>query len=145
MHHEGNFDECWEKAGGWYEEKAISKEEFKEFKLKGGFEKGDIFFILGTKPEKLKVGDVIIFEAGRQNPLIHRVVNLDPLQTKGDNWRTNSQQLDEEKNIEKHQLTGKATIVRVPYIGWIKLIGADIWNKALYGRNFRYVPEGLCK
>ena len=122
MHHEGDFNEWWTKSENWYENKQISKEEFQEFPSKNGFEKGDIFFILGTKKEDLKIGDVIVFEAGRQNPIIHRVVGLNPLQTKGDNWKTNSGQLGGEKNIKENQLIGKAIFKIAPYLGWGKLI-----------------------
>jgi signal peptidase I len=118
MYHENNFDSWWEIHESWYEEKEITKENFENFKLKNGFNKGDIFFIVGTKKENLEIGDVIIFNANGR-PIIHRVVNLEPLQTKGDN---NYGQLSIEENIMEEQIMGKATIVRVPYLGWVKLI-----------------------
>lgn len=126
MHHNGNlfsdYDIWWENGGDWYEEGGIQKKEFQEFPSHNGFNKGDIFFIIGTKTEKLEIGDIIVFDGGRKNPIIHRVVGLNPLQTKGDNWRTNSGQLGGERNIKENQLIGKAIFKIAPYLGWGKLI-----------------------
>lgn len=140
MHHNGNlvsdFDSWWEKGGKWYEDSGITKQEFQEFPSKNGFNKGDIFFIIGTKPEKLNIGDIIVFNGGRKNPIIHRVVGLNPLQTKGDNWKTNSGQLRGEQNIQENQLIGKAVFKLAPYLGWGKLI---------FFEKLKPVPErGLC-
>jgi translation elongation factor EF-1alpha len=41
-----------------------------------GFNKGDILLIIRANPEKLKVGDIIIFNAEQTNPVIHRIVSI---------------------------------------------------------------------
>ena len=63
------------------------------------------------------IGDVLIFQINRKHPIIHRIVSLNPLQTKGDH---NSGQLPEEKNISDNQIIGIA-IGKIPYIGWPKV------------------------
>lgn len=119
-----NKDEYWQACGEWYEQNAnISKEQFNSFKLSNGFRKGDLIIIFGVK--NVKVGDVIIFNGGRSNPIIHRVISLNPIQTKGDH---NQAQLNEEKNISQDQIIGKA-VAKIPYIGWIKLFFVEIMNK----------------
>jgi len=131
MYHEGNFitdyDEWW---GYWdeqnkYSQFDISKEDFQDFSFKKGFNKGDILFILGTKPEKIEIGDIIIFQTQRSTPIIHRVVSI----TKQDQEYTfstigdhNNGQLNSEKTISEDQLIGRAVLRAVPYLGWGKLI-----------------------
>lgn len=122
----GNFDEWWDTHSDKYSELDITKEQFKEFIFKKGFNKGDILFIIGENPKDIKVGDVIIFNAGRQNPLIHRVIKIETnengektYETIGDN---NNGQLTIEKNIKENQIVGKAVFKLAPYIGWVKLI-----------------------
>lgn len=128
MYHEGNlfsnFDEWWKDHDNKYSQKQIIKSQFQEFIFKNGFNKGDILFIIKAKPEKLKVGDVIIFNANYRNPIIHRVINIEnqngeySFSTIGDN---NNGQLSLEKNIKEDQLVGKAVFKLAPYLGWIKL------------------------
>ena len=119
MYHGMGFDNWWGKAGSWYEEKGIYQGAFEEFGLKGGFSKGDIFFVLGTKEENLKIGDIIIFGSG-----------INPLQTKGDNNRgqfsnsegiVNPEKIDE-TNIQESQIIGKVVNFKIPFLGWVKLI-----------------------
>jgi len=128
MYHGQDFDSWWTQQGNWYEDKGITKEQFKEFPIKNGFNKGDIFFVLGTKKQKLEVGDTIIFTAGTANrPIIHRIVSTEPLATKGDHnlvqfTASNNAEKIDETNIKENQLVGKVTIIRIPLVGWIKLI-----------------------
>lgn len=131
MYHGGNlfsnYDSWWETHEEKYSEFSITKQQFERYKLNKGFNKGDILFILGVKPEKIKLGDIIIFNSGTQNPIIHRVVQINfdnqtkeySFSTIGDN---NNGQLEIEKNIQANQLVGKAVFKLAPYIGWIKLI-----------------------
>jgi hypothetical protein len=129
MYHEGNllsnYDNWWESQESKYEPFDITKEQFKKFIFKKGFNKGDILFIVGTKPEKLKVGDVVIFAANEKNPIIHRIVKTTDMggnylfSTIGDH---NSGQLSYEKNIKEDQLIGRAVFKLAPYLGWGKLI-----------------------
>jgi len=114
-----------------YTDFGLTYENTSSWVLKNGFNKGDIIFVLG--PKNLKVGDVIIFNGGQSNPIIHRIVNIknEIYSTKGDN---NFGQLVVEKSIPKNQIVGKA-IFKVPFIGWIKLIFFD-WMKPVEQRGF---------
>ena len=94
------------------------------FSLKNGLNKGDSLLVTGNKNPKL--GDIIIFDAGSQHPLIHRVVSLSPLATKGDH---NSGQLKkgyppglDETNIPLDAIVGQARFKIIPLLGWVKLI-----------------------
>src|SRR3989344_1512266 len=69
MEHNGNFDEFWLRQGGWYENHGITKQEFMNYPLKNGFNKGDIIFLYGTS--KIRKGDVIVFRGNSKNPIIH--------------------------------------------------------------------------
>lgn len=135
MHHPGGFfgntfgttaaaDLWWEQAGGWYEERNFTRENLSSWSFRTGMEKGDIIVVFGTSPEKLMVGNVIIFNAGQRYPIIHRIVKITEtnegkiFETKGDN---NAGQLSIEKEISEEQIIGKA-IFKIPKLGWIKLI-----------------------
>lgn len=128
MYHGQDFEGWWNKNRNWYENREIHVEDFEEFPLKNGFNKGDIFFVLGVEKEEIEVGDVIIFSAGENNrPIIHRVVKLNPLQTKGDHnsiqfTKSNNAEKIDETNIKEEQLIGRVTSARVPLLGWFKLI-----------------------
>lgn len=123
----GSFDKWYDKHEDKYSEFDIAYNEFEDFKMKKGFNKGDILFIVGTKPEKIEVGDIIIFTANTQNPVIHRVIKINEnnetgeltFSTIGDN---NNGQLNVERNISEDQIMGKASIRIAPFIGWGKLI-----------------------
>jgi hypothetical protein len=129
MYHQGNllsnFDEWYERHDEKYSEFIINKLDFKDFPFKKGFNKGDILFIVGTSPEKLKIGDVIVFYGNQKNPIIHRIINIQEqnntliFSTIGDN---NQGQLSVEKQIKEEQIIGRAVFRLVPYIGWGKLI-----------------------
>lgn len=144
MYHKGNllsdYDEWWQNHESKYLDYEIEKEEFENFKFKNGFNKGDILFVIGAKPEKLKIGDTIIFNTNQKNPIIHRIIDIREennekiFSTIGDN---NNGQLVFEKNIQVEQLVGKAVFKIAPYIGWVKLIFYD-WNKPSSER-------GMCK
>lgn len=99
--------------------------------LKRGFDKGDIILVLG--PKNIETGDVIIFEAGQRNPIIHRVIFIDEqgYTTKGDN---NLGLLPYESGINQEQVLGKA-VFKIPYLGWIKLIFFD-WKNDVERRGF---------
>lgn len=129
MYHEGNvlsnYDNWWQEHETKYSKYDMEKEEFENFKFKNGFDKGDILFIIEAKPEKLKIGDVIIFSTKQKNPVIHRIIEIENqngeyiFSTIGDN---NNGQLSFEKNIKQEQLIGKSIFKIAPYIGWGKLI-----------------------
>ena len=131
MHHKGNmfgsFDDWWMRHESKYSEFYITKYTFENSIFKRGFTKGDILFIVGTKPEKIEIGDVIIFEGGQKNPIIHRVIEIEKdsesnkyiFSTIGDN---NEGQLSIETKISEDQVIGKAVFRIAPYLGWGKLI-----------------------
>lgn len=131
MYHDSDFENWWQRNAAWYENKGIEKSDFENFPLKNGFSKGDIMFVWGRG--QVKTGDVIIFKPNAEslapNPIIHRVVTESPVGTKGDNGKTNSDQLRkntnaqmlDETDISKEQVVGKA-VFKIPLIGWVKLI-----------------------
>lgn len=129
-----NFDEYWTYCGDWYENKGISYDEFKDFPLNRGFDKGDVIVLRGTQPENVEVGDVLVFMSGRAYPIIHRVVGVDESQgeyvfeTKGDH---NPNQITDpgldETNIKSEVVLGEG-FFRIPYVGYVKILAVDTIN-----------------
>ncbi len=129
MYHEGNvfsdYDSWWQNHESKYFGFEVTKQNFENFIFKNGFSKGDILFIAKANPDKLVVGDVIIFDGERKNPIIHRVIEISEdseqrtFSTIGDN---NDEQLHIELDIRENQLIGKAVFRITPWIGWGKLI-----------------------
>jgi len=149
MYHEGNFftnyDNWWDHSESKYQDFDITKEQFQEFSFKKGFDKGDILFVIKANPDKLKVGDIIIFQTTRATPIIHRIVSIQENQETGEKTFStigdhNNAQLAVEKTIKEDQLIGKAQLRLVPYIGWIKLIffehSQPQINKGFCDRNY---------
>ena len=132
MEHNGAFDNWWETQGSWYASNGISKEDFSNFVLKNGFNKGDIMVLRGKQPENIKVGDIIVFWSSRKDPIIHRVVKKWQengayyFQTKGDNNPSSIKNpfLDE-TNISQEQIVGNA-VVKIPLLGYIKILFVDV-------------------
>lgn len=137
MEHDYDFDRWWDSSalcgsgqctqGDFYREFGITKTGFLEFRLKNGFNRGDVMFLRGIKPSSMKVGDVIVFKSGRPDPIIHRVIKVWKadgryyFQTKGDhNSRSLGGSSLNEMQISEEQVIGKA-MFRVPYLGWIKI------------------------
>jgi signal peptidase I len=120
-----SFDNYWDVCGSWYENRGISKDEFRSFPFKNGFDKGDVIVL--WRPTNIKVGDVLVFRANKAQPIIHRVVNISDgfYQTKGDhNSRSISSGLEETK-ISEDRIYGKG-LVRVPYLGWMKILFVEV-------------------
>jgi signal peptidase I len=145
MYHKGhflsNFNSWYDAHQAKYLSIEISKDRFAKFSMKKEFAKGDILFVVGVKPERVKIGNVIIFNANYSNPIIHRVVQINQthegeyvFSTLGDN---NNGQLNLEKQIYSDQIIGKAVFNIVPYLGWAKLVFFE----------FRKAPQerGFCK
>lgn len=132
MEHQGvGFDEWWASNEDYYLAINITKADFSDYNFKNGFNRGDIMFLVGKKPEAVNVGDVIVFQSGKPYPIIHRVILKDNkamwvFQTKGDNNRAQitDSELDETQVLEK-QLLGKA-VFRVPYLGYVKIWFVDL-------------------
>jgi signal peptidase I len=83
------------------------------------FYKGDMMFVRSYYDgESMEIGDIIVFEADRPYPIIHRVYNitLNGIMTKGDNNPSADPWLTPVKNIY-----GKV-ILKVPLLGWLKII-----------------------
>jgi|TARA_Y100000034_G_scaffold122476_1_gene167967 signal peptidase I len=138
MYHNGNLLSNYNEWLQDHEEKysEFEIENFKDFKFKKGFNKGDILLVTGANPEKLKVGDVVIFDGGANHPIIHRIIEINgnTFSTIGDN---NNGQLSFEKNISTEKIIGKAKFKIAPYVGWLKLIFFE--NKKPSSE------KGLCK
>ena len=111
MYHESKFDSWWEKNSEWYEDRNITKEDFKNYPIMGGLNKGDIVFIVGRGG--YNGGDIIVFNANRRYPLIHRIVYTTPsIGTKGDN---NFDQLPQEGKINEDAILGRAVFRMVDF------------------------------
>ncbi|MFP4567940.1 MAG: signal peptidase I [Candidatus Woesearchaeota archaeon] len=124
-----SFDVWWSVCGKWYEENTnISFEEFKSFPMTRGFNKGDIILLVGTN--NLEVGDVIVFQAAKEYPIIHRIINIseDNIVTKGDNNQglIVDSQLNE-RRVSPSVVLGKAYL-RIPYLGYVKIWFTDFIN-----------------
>src|SRR3989344_2072339 len=130
MSHDASFDRWWESQKEWYTERDINKEDFKEYSFKNGFNKGDIMFLKGATMEKVKIGDVIVFDGSLQDPIIHRVVRkysengIGYVQTKGDHNSDSNVGLREDK-ITKDRIIGRA-FFRIPWFGLVKMSAVNL-------------------
>ena len=142
MQHDGSFDTWWQSNAQCNKEQCtqaehylqynITKDEFKSFKFKNGFNKGDIMVLYGSNPKNINVGDVIVFQSKRPDPIIHRVVKKWEIdgkvyfKTKGDHNTDSieSASLDETNTPQNHVI-GKA-VVKIPYLGWIKIAAVNL-------------------
>jgi len=137
MEHNGDFDSWWSSQAtcsygrctqaDWYAEKDISKDDFLNFPMRSGFDKGDIIILRGADYENLHIGEVIVFQSGLAYPIIHRVVEKDDvISTKGDH---NTKQITDpklnEKYISKDKLIGRAWL-RIRWLGYIKIWFVDL-------------------
>ena len=152
MHHGLDFDNYWDNGGDWYQQNGVSKDLFSKFPMRNGFNKGDIMVLRGVDSQDVDVGDIIVFVSHRQtprpDPIIHRVVNRSEesgevvLQTKGDNFRTNTAPINgcdmsgclDETDIKGNQIIGKA-FIRVPYLGYVKIWAVEF---ACLFNNFNF-------
>ena len=131
MDHEGNFDQWWDNHEDFYLERLITKQQFEMYPLKKGFSKGDVIILTGTNAESLDKGEVIVFNSGKQYPIIHRIVDINndgTYVTKGDANRGPG--VDSEINeyaVMPEQVMGKAQF-KIPWIGWLKIGVSCAWN-----------------
>ncbi|MBW2982837.1 signal peptidase I [Candidatus Woesearchaeota archaeon] len=124
------FQDYWERCGDWYEERGITAGAFRDYPFSNGFSKGDIIILAGEEPEDISVGEVIVFQARKPYPIIHRVVDKHDtpqgyvFETKGDhNPIQISGGIDpglDETDVREEQVLGVAK-ARVPYLGWVKV------------------------
>ena len=125
MEHSQPFDDWWLIQQNIYQGFDITKEQFKTFPFQNGFNIGDIIILVGTTPDKVKVGDVIVYQSAKPYPIIHRVIETDPwqmkFQTKGDHNLGQIVGTDlNEQDVKYDSLIGKA-VLRVPYLGYVKI------------------------
>ena len=152
MYHQGNFfsnfGTWFEKHETKYDDYGILNEDFSDFSMRRGFSKGDILFIVKANPDKLKVGDIILFNSGNKGtPIIHRIVRIEGDESKifstiGDNnakmlTPNNNPSGIDESNITESQLVGRAVVRLVPFAGWIKLIFFEAFREES--------DKGFCK
>ncbi len=131
MEHNGlPFDLWWEQNRAWYEDNGITREQFREFTLRNGFNKGDIIVLTRANPEKLEIGDVIVFWPENRlesEPIIHRIIDKWEensnyhFATKGDN---NPTLQNFERDIREDQIIGRS-LFRIPYLGYVKIFFVD--------------------
>ncbi len=115
----------------WYLEMNITPDKFNDFPFSNGFNKGDIMLVRGKSKDEILVGDVIVFDSGRNIPIIHRVVNIFEddgglfFETKGDNnpGQIRNQFIDETR-IPGEDVFGVA-YGRIPYLGYVKILFTD--------------------
>lgn len=126
-----SFDNFWNLCGNWYGTVNITKMEFQTFPFQNGFDKGDVIILWRAKPEKIQIGDILVFQGDRPQPIIHRIVKKWQengkyfFQTKGDhNSASIAGNLGETK-IGENRIYGKG-IIRLPYLGWVKIIFVEL-------------------
>jgi len=123
-HHPSHFFDWWINEGGKYEEFEIGRDDFGGFHHSNGLNIGDLIFVGRPPTCDYDVGDVIVFSAGANMPVIHRIVDIweddrkHYFRTLGDN---NPGSLSLELNISEDNVQGRV-IGRVPWIGNIKVI-----------------------
>ena len=135
MEHDGGFDDWWSSQANcpnscsqleFYGQNNISKDIFQTFIFKNGFNKGDIMFLHGSKPENIVIGDVIVFNGYKSDPIIHRVIKkwkkdeIFHYTTKGDHNKAIHMGVGE-NDITEDRIIGKA-FIRLPFFGWIKIL-----------------------
>lgn len=122
-----SFDSFWNVCGNWYGTVNITKMEFQTFPFQNGFDKGDVIILWRAKPEKIHIGDVLVFQGDKPQPIIHRVVKSWQeegkyyFQTKGDHNSASINGNMGETKISQERVYGKG-IIRLPYLGWVKII-----------------------
>lgn len=125
-----SFENYWDLCGNWYQLNGISKTEFQHFPFRNGFNKGDVIILWRANFHNLDVGDVLVFQGDRPQPIIHRIVksyldeNEQFYQTKGDHNKEMITGSYGETQINQERIFGKG-ILRIPYMGWIKIIFVD--------------------
>jgi signal peptidase I len=126
-----SFDNYWQVCGEWYENKGITKEQFSHFPFSQGFSKGDIIILWRAHEKNLQVGDVLIFQGNKPQPIIHRIVALNGengdrnYQTKGDHNSDSIEGDFGETTIGQERIYGQG-LLKIPYLGWIKIVFVDL-------------------
>lgn len=130
MEHSAPFDDWWESKKASYEAMGISKDDFKSYPLKSGFNKGDLIILNGKSAQEQDVGDVIVFQTRQPDPVIHRIVEKWEddsgvhFRTLGDN---NRMSIDDERDIPEDRVIGNA-VFRIPFLGYVKILFVEVLN-----------------
>ncbi|HLC91257.1 MAG TPA: signal peptidase I [Candidatus Nanoarchaeia archaeon] len=125
-----SFDNYWEACGSWYEKEGITTEVFSAFPFQNGFDKGDVIILWRANKENIELGDILVFQADKPQPIIHRVVKVWQeddayfYQTKGDHNSDSITNGMGETKISESRIYGKG-LIRVPYLGWLKILFVD--------------------
>ncbi len=125
-----SFDNYWGICGDWYQQVGISKEQFQQFPFRNGFDKGDVIILWRANNQNLEVGDVLIFQGTKPQPIIHRIVKVMNesgkyyYQTKGDHNSNSIGGPYGETKIPEDRIFGKG-LIRIPYLGWMKILFVD--------------------
>ncbi|MFT4250329.1 MAG: signal peptidase I [Candidatus Woesearchaeota archaeon] len=122
---EENQGDWWSTCGEWYEERGINQEQFAEFPFRNGFNTGDVIAVRGAN--NLEVGDIIIFFANKQYPIIHRIVDIPEegvYLTKGDNNPEPIQQyvLTDGRNLYECYYESNSRIILSPCVQGTTLV-----------------------
>ena len=141
MEHNQPFDQWWAIQQDHYLRHNITMDDFQEFPMPRGFDKGDIIVLVGVAEERVEPGDIIVYWGGKAYPIIHRVIAVNgdgTFQTKGDNnpGQIIQPPLDErripydrpcldEADGTCDIVLGKA-VFRVPWLGWVKIWAVDL-------------------
>ena len=129
-----SFNNYWDTCGYWYDSMGITKEQFRSFHFNDGFNKGDVIIL--WRADDVQVGDILIFQGGRPQPIILRVVKVwqedgkTYYQTKGDHNLDSIKGALGEMKITSDRLLGKG-VLHLPYFGWVKIVFVDLM--ALFG------------
>jgi len=121
-----NYDTYWKTCGSFYENISITSDEFKNYPMHNGFNKGDIIVLRGVSFDSLKIGDILVYQSKLSYPIIHRVIaKADVIETKGDHNPTQIQDPRlNEKYITSDEIIGKAWL-RIPYLGYVKIFFSE--------------------
>ncbi len=125
-----SLDNYWNTCGAWYEDNGITKQQFSSFPFVNGFDKGDVIILYKANRETIEIGDILVFQGTKPQPIIHRVVKIWEengqffYQTKGDHNSDSIQGTFGETKIDESRLLGKG-ILRIPYLGWLKILFVD--------------------
>ena len=100
------------------------------FPFKNGFDKGDVVVLWRANSHNLEIGDILIFQGSKPQPIIHRIVKIWSkegkyyYQTKGDHNSDTLTGTMGETKISEGRILGKGA-VRIPYLGWLKILFVD--------------------
>ncbi|MFH1770145.1 MAG: signal peptidase I [archaeon] len=134
MEHDEKFFDWWNTQEDFYLKNNITDVDFRLYPFINGFNKGDIMVLVGTKIENIEIGDVIVYQAKKPYPIIHRVISIRDtggelyFETKGDNNKFQIRAIDlDEKNVSSDSYIGRA-VFRIPFLGYIKIWFVNLIN-----------------